>query len=227
MNYWLLSCEHAGNEAPEAYQAIFQKGTEALHSHRGFDPGAFSVFKNWVPYADWATYYPYTRLLIELNRSLGHKALFSTFSNALADQDKQHLITNYYNSYRNKVEQQVKEQLTNGKQLIHIGVHSFTPILNGKTRNADIGLLYNPANKLEKDAASCWKICLERAIPEIKVRMNYPYLGKADGFTTYLRKKYKQRYAGLEFELNQKYAGNLDMIEKLRTAFKLFRQEFS
>lgn len=34
--------------------------------------------------------------------------------------------------------------------------------------------------------------------------MNYPYLGKADGFTTSLREEFQEQYIGLELELNQK-----------------------
>ena len=34
--------------------------------------------------------------------------------------------------------------------------------------------------------------------------MNYPYLGKADGFTTSLRQEFQERYIGIELELNQK-----------------------
>jgi hypothetical protein len=34
--------------------------------------------------------------------------------------------------------------------------------------------------------------------------MNYPYLGKADGFTTSLRHQFQERYIGIELELNQK-----------------------
>jgi hypothetical protein len=38
------------------------------------------------------------------------------------------------------------------------------------------------------------------------VKMNQPYKGTDDGFTTYLRKKFDpEHYAGIELEVNQKY----------------------
>jgi hypothetical protein len=44
------------------------------------------------------------------------------------------------------------------------------------------------------------------ALRELRVRRNYPYLGKADGFTTYLRRHFPvDRYAGVEFEVNPKH----------------------
>jgi hypothetical protein len=37
------------------------------------------------------------------------------------------------------------------------------------------------------------------------------YLGKADGFTTYLRKQFPESYIGIEIEINQKFAENYKM----------------
>ncbi|MEO8932838.1 MAG: N-formylglutamate amidohydrolase, partial [Xanthomarina sp.] len=39
-------------------------------------------------------------------------------------------------------------------------------------------------------------------------RFNYPYLGKADGFTSYLRKQFPKNYLGIEIEVNQKFSKN-------------------
>ena len=45
----------------------------------------------------------------------------------------------------------------------------------------------------------------ERA-PELKVRRNYPYAGKSDGFTAYLRRRFPaDAYVGIELEINQKH----------------------
>ena len=47
---------------------------------------------------------------------------------------------------------------------------------------------------------------LQQELSQFKIRFNYPYLGKADGLTTYLRKKFPANYTGIELEINQKYA---------------------
>ena len=40
--------------------------------------------------------------------------------------------------------------------------------------------------------------------PDLRVRRNYPYVGYADGLTTYLRTRFAAKlYAGLEIEINQ------------------------
>ena len=55
-------------------------------------------------------------------------------------------------------------------------------------------------------------------LPKFKVRFNSPYLGKADGFTTYLRKKFPDKYSGIELEVNQKFSKNNAFKSDLKTA---------
>ena len=52
--------------------------------------------------------------------------------------------------------------------------------------------------------------------PELSVRFNYPYLGKADGFPTYLRKLFPDNYSGIELEVNQKLSSDNRMEEGLK-----------
>lgn len=40
----------------------------------------------------------------------------------------------------------------------------------------------------------------------LNVRYNYLYLGKFDGFTSYLRKQFHENYIGIEIEVNQKFS---------------------
>ncbi|MDH3457179.1 MAG: N-formylglutamate amidohydrolase, partial [Gemmatimonadota bacterium] len=64
-------------------------------------------------------------------------------------------------------------------------------------------LLYDPARSDEGHMARAVREhCVERGV---SVRMNYPYRGTADGFTTHCRKRFPaRRYLGLEIELNQR-----------------------
>jgi hypothetical protein len=50
------------------------------------------------------------------------------------------------------------------------------------------------------------------------VRFNYPYLGKADGFTTFMRKQFPKNYIGIEIEVNQKFAANNTLKRELKEA---------
>jgi predicted N-formylglutamate amidohydrolase len=76
-------------------------------------------------------------------------------------------------------------------------------------RNADIGLLYDPARRGEAELCRRWQARLRASAPELKVRRNYPYAGKSDGFTTYLRRRFPAKvYVGIELEINQKHVFN-------------------
>ena len=88
---------------------------------------------------------------------------------------------------------------------MHFSIHSFTPRLGHKVRNTDIGLLYDPARKTERKLCISLQDTMREISGEWNVRRNYPYRGNADGFTTWLRKKYNDKqYCGIEIEVNQK-----------------------
>jgi predicted N-formylglutamate amidohydrolase len=90
--------------------------------------------------------------------------------------------------------------------VIHLSSHSFTPELDGKVRDADIGLLYDPARPGEADLCERWKTSLEVCAPDLTVRRNYPYAGKGDGLTTWFRRRLPPgAYVGIELEVNQKH----------------------
>jgi predicted N-formylglutamate amidohydrolase len=89
-------------------------------------------------------------------------------------------------------------------RVVHVAVHSFTPKLDGKVRNADLTLLYD--SRRTQEAALCrrWGAILRRLNPGLRLRYNYPYRGAADGLTTWLRRRHSQQsYLGVELEINQ------------------------
>ena len=203
----VITCEHGGNRIPKQYQAYFDGYQDLLDSHRGFDPGAL-VIANILAKAFSAPSVTSTvsRLLVDLNRSIGHPDLhFSTIQNASATL-RQKIVQHYYQPYRTKVEGLIRQTLTNHNQVIHISSHSFTPKLNDRQRNADIGLLYDPSRPGEVCFCEFWKSALKTCAPELKVRRNYPYQGKADGLTRWFRRELPaDTYLGIELEINQKH----------------------
>jgi hypothetical protein len=67
-------------------------------------------------------------------------------------------------------------------------------------------MLYDPGRPGEVAFASAWIEALRRADPTLRLRRNYPYIGKSDGVTQVMRRKYPpQRYVGIELEVNQRY----------------------
>lgn len=222
----LLSCEHGGNEIPEEYLGNFPNAEEVLNTHRGFDPGALDLFMHLRSLAVFHCHSTTSRLLVELNRSLHHPNLFSEFTRCLSQSEKKEIIENHYFPYRNEAERKIENWVEEGEKVLHVSVHSFTPVLSGVTRNADIGILFDPARTKEKILAGRWKENLKIIAPHLRVRFNYPYRGTSDGFTTYLRKKFPVNYLGVELEVNQKYSEANKMNSSLKSSiFKVLQEE--
>ena len=212
----ILTCEHAGNEIPEEYRHLFQEEEQLLNSHRGYDPGAFDLFDKLKEQAHSSHFQMKSRLLVEANRSLHHPQLFSEITRTLAADQKTKILEKYYAPYRKAVEKDIRSLTEAGEKVLHVSVHTFTPELNREVRNADAGFLYDSRRKEEKAFCAQWKDNINTADPKLKLRFNYPYLGKADGFTTYLRKQFKENYLGIELEVNQKFVRDGKMDPSLK-----------
>ena len=202
----MLTCEHASNRLPAAFKKAVPESV--LNTHRAYDIGVAQVFRKLVKFAKPEFYCEgkYSRLFVDLNRTITNKSAFSEYyeqlDKATASKVKAQ-ATAYWSEYRAAIEKFVKANAK--KEIIHLGIHSFTPELNGKVRNTDIGILYDPSRPQECELAQVIKDEIKRLYPTMKVRFNYPYKGTSDGLTTTLRKKFGPRYAGLEIEINQKF----------------------
>lgn len=201
----VISCEHAVNTVPPAYLHLFNKHEALFQTHRAIDFGALEIAlhlsKTLNCEHSTATV---TRLLIDCNRSLNNAHCFSEFTQDLPPNVKQKIIDQYYLPYRNQTESLIQKHIDKGHQVLHISSHSFTPIFNGETRNAGICLLYDPTRHGEREVAREWRGLLSQQTPTYRIRMNYPYRGTSDGFTSALRKKHPEKnYLGLELEINQ------------------------
>lgn len=199
---WLFTCEHASRAVPPAYAGAFGKAGPVLDSHRAWDPGAREVYRALAPVlADHALEGEATRLLVDLNRSLHHPRLFSEFTASLPEPERRAIVEAWWRPFREEAESVVAGWRSSGAFVAHVSVHSFTPVLDGVHRAADIGLLYDPGRPGERRLARAWRDRLAAA--GWRVRLNYPYRGVADGHTTSLRRRHAHGYAGIELELNQ------------------------
>lgn len=204
---YLLTCEHAGNDIPAAYKHLFNGKEEVLYSHKAIDFGALRLAKHLATVAYLPLYYTTTsRLLVEANRSLDNEDLFSKYSKDLPEEEKKVILRQYYYPHRKQVEEKIREEVAAGNQVVHLAVHTFTPVLEGEVRQADIGILFDPERSLEEIIAQKLKEELSGQNPDREVMYNSPYPGTADGFPTYLRKQFiNDQYAGFELEINQKF----------------------
>ena len=64
-----------------------------------------------------------------------------------------------------------------GHPVLHISVHTFTPVLDGKPRDLEVGLLYDPAHGRERVIAKAWKDRMQELAKGWRIRMNQPYKG--------------------------------------------------
>ena len=214
----MLTCEHASNHVPATFKKFVP--ADVLETHRAYDIGARAVFRKLVKFAKPEFYCEgkFSRLFVDLNRTITNKVVFSEYYGtqnsrvqaAVAKMKAQ--AGAYWREYRENVEKFVSKNIRSLRQaqrpeaaIVHLGIHSFTPVLNGKVRNTDIGILYDPARPLERAYANVIKAEIKRLYPKMKARFNYPYKGTSDGLTTTLRKKFGPRYVGIEIEINQKF----------------------
>ena len=142
----LVSCEHGGNRVPGCYRRLFHDLQRLLKTHRGYDFGALLMAREIAasfkaPLVASTT----TRLLVDLNRSIGHPRLHVEAVRNASREERQQILADHYLPYRRQVEVLVGKAIARGRRVIHVSSHSFTSELNGKVRTADVGLLYDPA----------------------------------------------------------------------------------
>jgi predicted N-formylglutamate amidohydrolase len=203
----LITCEHGGHEVPAAYASLFAGREALLDTHRGWDPGALELAQQMARALDAPLFAATTtRLLIDLNRSIGHRQLHSQATRGLPAAARREIAAQHYRPHRDAVEAEVARLIAGGRRVAHIASHSFTPELNGVVRQADVAWLYDPRRAGEGVLASRWLGALRRRRPGLKLRRNYPYEGKGDGLTSLLRKRHAPgQYVGLELEVNQRF----------------------
>jgi predicted N-formylglutamate amidohydrolase len=201
----IVTCEHGGNAIPKPYRALFKKHGALLATHRGYDLGALGYARKMATRLDAPLFAASTsRLLVDLNRSPGHRRLFSEITRPLDAAIKKDILERHHTPHWARVEAAVQEAIATDCWVVHIGCHTFTPVLDGRVRSMDVGLLYDPRRAVERHFCGQWKAVLAAIDPTLRIRRNAPYKGVSDGLPTYLRTLFADNYLGLELELNQR-----------------------
>lgn len=213
----IITCEHATNHIPKEYIDLFKDSAIILNTHEAYDIGANEISDEIAKTLKCKLIKARaSRLLIDCNRKLSNPKVFSKFTKRLSNETKQNLIQEIYLPFRIEVENTINKEIENNFQILHLSMHSFTSKLRNKVRKTDIGLLYDPNSHGEKEVSRVLKNFIINDNSDFIVRMNYPYLGKNDGFTTSLRKKHKENdYLGIEIECNQHIVMNKDNLQRL------------
>lgn len=235
---FVITCEHGGNRIPAPYVDFFRDQQDLLDSHRGFDAGSLIMARALArALSAQLVFSTVSRLLVDLNRSIGHPHLHFDAVPKVPVTLRQEILRHYYQPYRDDTERLVRQTIIDHGQVLHLSSHSFTPHLDGQQREADVGLLYDPARPGEVALSERWKAALQVCAPGITVRRNYPYAGKGDGLTRWFRQRLSpDAYIGIELEVNQKHvvgggrqwsALRQVIVESLRTALTRRHAEIS
>lgn len=202
---FLISAEHASNRVPERWKPLFAGHGSVLDSHRGWDSGSGELARALAGALDAPLLAgKVTRLLIDLNRSAGHPRRFSEFTRGLPPARKRELIERFWQPHWDDYGEYLKSL---SGRIIHIACHSFTPVLDGRNRKTDIGLLYDPSRQHEAHYCRTLGAALRTALPELTIHMNQPYRGVSNGMGQQHRKSYEDsRLITLELEINQRLA---------------------
>jgi len=202
----LLTCEHAGCRVPAELVPRFRGATRLLRSHRGWDPGAH-VLARRLARALGAPLLAHTtsRLVADANRSPEHPHVLSERTRGLDPEARVRVLARHHAPHRRAVADRVAQGAARGGRVLHVAVHSFAPVLRGRERGIDVGILYDPARRAERELCAGWARILRASALDWAVRRNAPYRGVSDGLTRALRRRFSDTcYAGVELEVSQR-----------------------
>ena len=204
----IVTCEHGGREVPGELAELFAGQEDLLAGHRGWDPGALELAERLAARLGAPLHAARTtRLVADLNRSAHSPELLSERTRTLSAGRREAVLAAHWRPYRRAVEEAAAALAAAAAgPVLHLSIHSFTPVLDGVVRDLDLGLLFDPSRDAE--VAFCHRLgrALGAALPTLVVADNRPYLGTADGLTTHLRGRLPpERYLGIELEVNQRH----------------------
>ena len=147
-----------------------------------------------------------SRLLVDLNRSVGHPRLHSEATRKAPAEMRERILTLYYQPYRAQAERFVRQAIAEHNAGDPLSSHSFTPELDGEVRDADIGLLYDPARPGEADLCERWKSSLEDLCARSHGPPQLSVCGKRRWPDHLVSSALPPgAYVGIELEVNQKH----------------------
>ncbi|MCK6549186.1 N-formylglutamate amidohydrolase [Myxococcota bacterium] len=210
----VVSAEHASNAIPPELEAL-GLGADVLESHVAWDPGVVDVATHVAHSFDAPLFLgAVSRLVVDLNRSPDAASVVpeNAFGTpvpgnvGLGASGRRARIERFHLPYWTAVRRAITERLpyaSDDPPVLHFSVHSFTPELNGKQRDLDLGVLFDPKHALESEIAEALRTSL--VADGFDTRMNEPYDGWTDALCTANRHVYDvHAYAGVELEVSHR-----------------------
>lgn len=177
----LLVCDHASCRFP---RALGDMGLDpfARRCHLAVDIGAGPLTETLArSLGVTAVLHNYSRLVVDCNRQLMDPSAFLEYGDGilvpgnrnLHKDDKERRANSLYWPYHGAIGEQVERLKTSGPLPALVSIHSFTPVLNGESRDWQMGVLWDSDEKTRD-------IFLEGLRGAgYRVGSNEPYSGKA------------------------------------------------
>ena len=207
----VLTCEHAACRLPPRIAPRTADERRILDSHWGWDIGAWGVAANLARrLRATAIGGAMSRLVVDLNRAAGDPSLVRTHADGVrlswnlgvpADALERRLRT-WHTPYHVAIDDQILRRLVRGVRPLLFAVHSFTGIYEGRTRDFDMGVLFDRS----KDEAHLLMRGLRRE--GLRVRANQPYSGRAGMMYAIHRHGAHHDLPCLELEMHQDLFAN-------------------
>jgi len=173
----VFTCEHASWAIPQEYRNLGLSETE-LCRHIGWDIGARAVVASLVRTLDApAICAGYSRLLVDCNRDVHDHDLIVPESDGskipgnqvISERERQCRIERFYDPYHHAIDQLLAARKAD--RPIICSIHSFTPVLQNRKRDFDIGVLFDRYEDLAQELGQ------RLAHEQYEVRYNEPYSG--------------------------------------------------
>lgn len=177
----VLLCDHASNHVPEELHDL-GLDADALADHIAWDIGAEDVARTVARMMQApAIIARVSRLVIDVNRDLAHEGLIPPVSDnvpvpgnrGLSSRDTDARVKAYYDPFHRAVEDVIAKQKAFGRAPFVVGIHSFTPVMNGTERPWHIGFMWDKDSRLAQALIGI----LERET-DLVIGANKPYSGQ-------------------------------------------------
>lgn len=213
---FLLLGDHAGNRVPQRLGTLGLR-PEELVRHIACDIGVGELGRSLsrmldAPFVEQR----YSRLVVDCNRSIGFADSIAAVSDGtvipgndcLASDAAGQRYTEIFHPYHDEIARMIDDRMALGRPTILVSLHSFTPVMDGKARPWDIGVLYESG---DIRFARTMLIELERA-GDWCIGDNEPYRMDETDFTV-PRHAYANALPYVELEIRQDHLRTTDGME--------------
>ena len=156
---FVLACDHAGRDIPQALDALGLSETE-LASHIAWDIGSAGVARRLAERLDATlVLQPYSRLVIDCNRAPGspesiversewtHIGRNENLDEAEVEARTREIFQPYHDALREILDARQRQR----RQTVLVSIHSFTPSYRGAARPWHIGIMYHRDARLASE----------------------------------------------------------------------------